>query len=199
MLISVSFIPVKENLSSFIPESPLASYSIEWNETKYLKCNTAAKANYMTTAEKEVIYILNLARMNPNLFARSVVSKYPVSPSYYYSSLLDTLESLKPLKLLTPDSLCYAGAYCHAFNSGAEGYVGHTRSKEECRKKWYYSGECCDYGHNKPLDIILSLLIDEDVPSLGHREILLSDYRKIAVSIQLHKLYRFNAVLDFHY
>jgi uncharacterized protein YkwD len=107
--------------------------------------------------------------------------------------------TLKPVKLLYPDSLCFAGAQCHALNSGAEGYVGHTRSTEECSQKRYFSGECCDYGHNKPLDIILSLLIDEDVPSLGHREILLSDYRKMGISIQFHKLYRFNAVLDFQY
>jgi hypothetical protein len=116
ILIPVSYIPIKESLSSFIPESPLASYSIEWNEAKYLKCNTAAKANYRTTVEKELICILNLARMNPNLFARPVVSQYPVSPSDYNNSLLDTLASLKPLLLLFPDSLCYAGVYCHAIN-----------------------------------------------------------------------------------
>lgn len=137
--------------------------------------------------------------MNPVLFANTVIKKYPAGHSNYYTSLLDTMLSLKPLKLLYPDSLCFAGAQCHALNSGAEGYVGHTRSKEECRKKWYYSGECCDYGHNKPLDIIMSLLIDEDVESLGHREICLSSYKKIGVSVQYHALYSYTAVLDFHY
>ncbi len=153
----------------------------------------------MTDAEKEVIYVLNLARMNPVLFANTVVKKYPANHSDYYTSLLATMLTLKPIKLLYPDSLCFAGALCHAINSGAEGYAGHTRSTEECRKKWYYNGECCDYGHNKPLDIIMSLLIDEDVPSLGHRDICLSGYKKIGVSIQFHKAYRHTAVLDFHY
>jgi hypothetical protein len=199
LLVFASFIPAKEVTVPITAVSPLASYSTVWNDARYLKCNTAAQTNYMTSAEKEVIYILNLARMNPVLFANTVIKKYPAEHTNYYASLLDTMLSLKPVKLLYPDSLCFAGAQCHALNSGAEGYVGHTRSNEECRKKWYYSGECCDYGHNKPLDIILSLLIDEDVPSLGHREILLSDYRKMGVSIQFHKLYRFNAVLDLHY
>jgi hypothetical protein len=199
LLVFLSFIPAKEVSPLTVLVSPLASYSPDWNDARYLKCNTAAKANYMTDAEKEVIYVLNLARMNPVLFANTVVKKYPAYHSDYYSSLLDTMLKLKPIKLLYPDSLCFAGALCHAINSGAEGYVGHTRSTSECRKKWYYNGECCDYGHNKPLDIIMSLLIDEDVPSLGHRDICLSGYKKIGVSIQFHKTYRYNAVLDFHY
>lgn len=100
--------------------------------------------------------------------------------SAYYKSLLDTMSRLKTMNLLYPDSLCFAGAQCHALNSGAEGYVGHNRSTEECRKKWYYNGECCNYGHNNPLDIIMSLLIDEDVPSLGHRNICLGSYKRSA-------------------
>jgi hypothetical protein len=48
------------------------------------------------------------------------------------------------------------------------------------------------------LEIVLQLLIDEDVPSLGHRRILLEKYQTIGVSIQPHSHYGFNAVLDFH-
>lgn len=206
LLVFVSFIPSKRVSQSVIPASPLATYSTDWNDTKYLKCNTAANANYMTASEKEVIYILNLARMNPVLFASTVVKKYPetnfnnyMKNSQYFKSLLNKMSKMKPINLLYPDSLCFAGARCHALNSGAEGYVGHNRSSEECEAKWYYNGECCDYGNDNPLNIIMSLLIDEDVPSLGHREICLSPYIKIGVSIQFHKLYRYTAVLDFHY
>lgn len=199
LLVFVSFIPSREVSPSTVSASPLADYSNDWNDVKYLKCNTALKANYMTAAEKEVIYILNLARMNPVLFANTVIKKYPTYRSDYYISLLNMMLKLKPVKLLYPDSLCFTGAQCHAINSGAKGYVGHTRSTAECRKKWYYNGECCDYGHNNPLDIIMSLLIDEDVPSLGHRDICLGDYKKIGVSIQFHKAYQHTAVLDFHY
>ena len=199
LLVLVSFIPSKQVSLSTDSISPLAGYSADWNDARYLKCNTAIGANYMTPAEKEVIYILNLARTNPVLFANTVIKKYPASHSDYYSSLLKTMLTLKPVELLYPDSLCFAGALCHAVNSGAEGYVGHTRSTEECKKKWYYNGECCDYGHHKPLDIIMSLLIDEDVSSLGHRNICLSSYKKIGVAIRPHQLYRHTAVLDFHY
>lgn len=195
----VSFIQTTEFTPAATPVSPLASYSAAWNDSKYLKCNTAAKASYMTAAEKEVIYILNLARTDPALFANTVIKKYPAWKSHYYTSLLDTMRTLKPVKLLYPDSLCFAGALCHAQNSGKEGYVGHNRSTDECREKWYYNGECCDYGHNRPVDIIMSLLIDEGVASLGHRKICLGGYKKIGVSIQPHTLYGHTAVLDFHY
>jgi uncharacterized protein YkwD len=187
------------------PISPLAAYSDEWNDPKYLKCNTAARAGYMSPAEKKVIYILNMARMNPGLFARTVINKYPDEDytvsrnSTYYKSLARTMISMKPVSLLYPDSLCFNGAQCHAIYSGAAGYVGHERQTVECRTKWYYNGECCDYGHDDPLDIIMSLLIDEGVESLGHRDICLSPYKSIGVSIQPHKVYRYNAVLDFHY
>jgi len=197
--ICISFVPEAKTPSSTVPPSPLASYSAAWNDVKYLKCNTASNANYMTAAEKEVIYILNLARINPVLFANTVIKKYPASRSSYYTSLLNTMLKLKPAKLLNPDSLCFAGAKCHAINSGKEGYVGHNRSTEECRAKWYYNGECCDYGNSKPLDIIMSLLIDEGVESLGHRKICLGDYKKIGVSIQQHITYRHTTVIDFHY
>jgi hypothetical protein len=178
--------------------SPLAGYSSEWNEAKYLKCNTASRVNYMTDAEKEVVYILNLARMNPSLFANTVLKKYPSSHTKYYTSLMDTLLLLKPVNLLIPDSKCFESARCHATNSGAQGYVGHNRGTDECKNKKYFSGECCDYGHNKPLDIVMSLLIDEGVSSLGHREICLDSYKKLGVSIQFHNLYRYTAVLDFY-
>lgn len=199
LLIFVSFISTGKVASPDTIPSPLAEYSTAWNDAKYLKCNTAATANYMTSVEKEVIYILNLLRTNPSLFATTVISKYPTNQTSYYKSLLATMQKLKPLNLLYPDSLCFAGAQCHAINSGKEGYVGHTRSKEECNKKWYYNGECCDYGHNKPLDIIMSLLIDEGITSLGHRKICLDSYNKIGVSLQPHKVYRFTTVIDFHY
>ena len=72
LLIFVSFIPAKEVRLSTIPVSPLAAYSTDWNDIKYLACNTAATARYLTEEEKKTIYILNMARMNPVLFANTV-------------------------------------------------------------------------------------------------------------------------------
>jgi len=51
-------------------------------------------------------------------------------------------------------------------------------------------------GHG-PLEIVLELMIDEDVPSLGHRLVMFTNYTKIGISIQPHKKYEWNTVLDF--
>ena len=43
--------------------------------------------------------------------------------------------------------------------------------------------ECCSYGMHSAKDIVMQLLIDHDVPSLGHRENCLNnEYSKIGVS-----------------
>ena len=187
--------------------SPLATYSNEWNDIKYNACNTAANAAYMSVAEINVIYILNLVRTNPALFAKTVLKKYPVvsgkeelvNNAYYYQSLMKKLLTMEPQEMLYPDNTCYTSAKCHAYSSGIAGYVGHERRNRDCKTKQHYFGECCDYGNADPLEIVLSLLIDEGVPSLGHRNICLGDYTRIGVSIQPHSKYGTNAVFDFYY
>jgi hypothetical protein len=48
-------------------------------------------------------------------------------------------------------------------------------------------GECCSYGTYKGKEIVLDLLIDHDVPSLGHRKIILDgSLKKAGPSIQFH-------------
>jgi uncharacterized protein YkwD len=168
--------------------------------------NTAAAVPYMNEEEKKVIYILNLVRMNPALFAETVVKNYPASSgklqlknSRYYKSLLTNLESISSLVLLQPDQTCYISASCHALSAGKASYIGHERQTAECKRLAAYNGECCAYGYSSAIDIVMSLLIDEDVPSLGHRKIMLAHYRKAGVSIKPHNSYRTNAVIDFAY
>ena len=187
--------------------SPLASYSNVWNDVKYSTCNTAVNAAYLSKDEKDVIYILNLIRAYPALFVKTVLKNYPAvsgngylaEDSFYFISLVKALEKMEPLNILTPDKDCFESARCHAYTSGLSGYVGHDRKTNDCKTKKHFYGECCDYGHSDPLDIILSLLIDEGIPSLGHRMVCLSSYAKVAVSIQPHSKYGRNAVLDFYY
>jgi hypothetical protein len=211
-ILSVLVLSIMVIVSSFSPKppslaiSPLSAYGEEWNNAKYAVCNTAKNAKYMSASEKELIYILNLARINPKLFCNTVVAKYPtisnkgyIKNSDYYTSLVDTMSKLQPLKILAPDSLCYVSAQCHAYNSGLTGYTGHTRDTDKCEQLKHFYGECCDYGYSNPLDIIMALLIDDGVASLGHRYICLGNYTAIGVSIQPHKTYGTNAVMDFYY
>lgn len=186
--------------------SPLASFSSEWNEERFQKCNTAASTSYLSAEEKKFIYILNLLHTDPKLFANTVVEKYPEymkqsSLKYIdeYKSLLDTLRKVRVLPLLYPDSLCFESAKCHAISSGNAAYVGHERKTDECKTKKHHYGECCQYGFKDALQILMALLIDQYVPSLGHRFLCLSSYGGIGVSIQPHKSYGTNTVIDFYY
>jgi uncharacterized protein YkwD len=186
--------------------SPLAGYSAEWNEAKYETANTAAKAGYMSANEKEVIHVLNLVRMNPKLFAETVLPKakeilpnVDMNSARYYKSLVKELLQAKAMKALLPDSLCTVSARCHALTSGAKSYTGHTRQTKECERQQHLMGECCAYGTEAALGVVLQLLIDEDVPSLGHRQICLdSRYNSIGVAQEAHGQYTTNCVLDFY-
>lgn len=179
--------------------SPLAKYSATWNDPRFAKANSAKSVRYLSPKEKELIHLLNLVRMAPKLFATTVLAKYPADKSStYYTSLIAHLNTMKPAAPLQPDSLCWVSASCHAISSGLNEYEGHERVSEECRKKEHFSGECCHYGYSNPIDILISLLIDEGVTSLGHRKICLAPYEKVGVAIQPHQSYGTNTVMDFN-
>jgi uncharacterized protein YkwD len=169
-------------------------FSASWKDPKYLEANSAFNEDYLTAEEKRIYYYLNLVRMNPKLFADTYLSHLRNSRDTYERSLYSELQKIKPLPVLKPNRKLYESAKCHATESGERGYVGHKRSK--CTE--YFMGECCQYGLSNALEIIISLLIDQDVSSLGHRRICLGNYTELGVSIQPHKSYGVNAVLDFY-
>ena len=100
--------------------------------------------------------------------------------------------------ILYPDKKCYASAQCQAYSAGIRGYTGHERKGKDCTAKMYFNAECSDYGHLDPLDIVMALLIDKGIPSLDHRVICFYPYNKVGVSIQPHKQWTYNTVVDFH-
>ena len=199
-----AFNPSSKKVLFDTSQNPLNKFSAEWNNSIYMDCNTAADENYLSFEEKNTIWILNMARRNPTLFLSSVLLN-PACPFYkelkkrnsYDLSLIKKLKTLpsNPTPLI-PDHNAYVSAQCHAYSSGLKGYVGHNRINSNCKADFF--GECCKYGYNDALSIILDLLLDYGVPSLGHREICLSTgYSYIGVAIEKHTRYTYNAVLDF--
>ncbi len=183
--------------------SPLAIYSKEWDNPKYKVCNTAAGSTYLNDSEKMFIYVMNLARMNPKLFSKTVLpyaaeidQHTDTTEDDYYKSLVKQMDTMQPLPLFLPDSQVFAGAQCHAFELGTSGLSTHTRQSEECKKKQYCYGECCVFGLPRPLGMIVSLLIDHGYENHGHRETLFRTYRHMGVAIAPHKEYHVCAVLD---
>jgi hypothetical protein len=193
------------SLTAQTAHSPLRGYGTKWDSAKYLVANTAAGVSYLDENEKGVIYVLNLARMDPQQFAMTVLRKMdhygglPTdSMNVYFRSLLQLMDTLRPLPLLYPDSGLFVTADCHAVSSGRVGYAGHVRQDDRCTM--IFDAECCSYGFNDPISIIAQLLIDNNVPSLGHRVICLSSCSQaIGVAIRTHTVFGYTGVLDFKY
>jgi uncharacterized protein YkwD len=187
-----SEVPVKPK----VEPQPVKSVSVAPSTSHSTKAdpNTAAHEPYLSESEKKVYYYLNLVRQNPKQFCDTYLPHTKGSSNHYESSLYKELQVLKPLPLFKPNQKLYESAKCHARESGISGYVGHERTK--CAE--YFMGECCHYGVEEPLQIVIDLLIDQGVSSLGHRKIILDPgYTELGVSMQPHKGYGINTVLDF--
>ena len=169
-------------------------YGQTWTAEELAAANTFETVTDLSAAEKETFQYLNLARMYPAKYAKiELVNEDKTSGNY--KSLIKTLNAMVPVSALTFDKKAFESATCFAKEQSVSGEIGHVR--KNCKS--YFYGECCDYGRNDPVEIIITLLIDKDIASLGHRKILLGKYTSAGVSIQPHTTYRFNTVLDFYF
>lgn len=177
----------------------------QWTDEIKAKANTAKEVDYLSEEEKRVIYYSNLARMNGKLFAETYLQEAidagNVQKSSYTGSLIHDLKKLKSLPPLQPQKDLTDCASDHAVYSGTKGSMGHQNYTKRFKKyasRYVYNGENCDYGNNTGLQIVLSLLIDEDVPDKGHRyNILNTKYNCVGVAIADHKKWDYNCVMDF--
>ena len=159
--------------------------------------NYARKTSWLSQDEKAMYYYLNYARTQPQEFCKKFLMpklKYNKNNAYFIT-LIDYLMEMKPRNALIPDREQYENAKCHAKISGKKGYVGHNRQSKTCKKQ--FRGECCAYGSNDPLGVVVQLLVDSGVPSLGHRYICLGWYKTVGIAKAPHKSYGHNVVMDF--
>jgi Cysteine-rich secretory protein family len=170
--------------------------------------NTGVNVPYLTDAEKEVILLLNEVRTNPKKFADDYLKDRQgrsAEAKECYRELLAT----SPRPALLPSKALSFSARDHATDMGKTGKTGHVSSdgatatqRVERYGKFIgmYDGpwENCSYGFDDPLEIVLQLLVDENVPGRGHRKNILEPHvHFVGVSIQPHESYRFNCVMDF--
>ena len=164
----------------------------DFTAEQFKKANTAISISYLTEIEKDAIMFLNLARLYPVLFLRFVVENYNGPKGYssieknntYINSLKKKLSGLQSMEALSFDADLYENAKCFSEETGNRGGEGHQRKL--CLKKNF--AECISYGMQSGKDIAMQWLIDDGVPSLGHRGIVLDPtYHKIGLSIHSHK------------
>lgn len=173
------------------------------------KANTAKNTAYLSKTEKEVILYMNIARLDGDWFIKHIYNKkisfVSSFSSSYRKSLLKDLKKTKDHPMLYPAKGLTKAARYHAKDMGKKGKTGHRSSdgtETFVRIKKYaqggYMAENIQYGYQSALDIVLDLLIDDGISSLGHRKnILNSNFSYVGVAIEPHKRYRINCVQDF--
>jgi len=176
--------------------------------------NTGVNATYLTEEEKKTIMLVNLARLDGARYLQSYFQEYNntpyakmnSSPNKYMVSLRRDLDKVKNLPMLMPDEGLFKAAKYHAKDAGKNGLVGHTSSNgtefgkrlPKYVKGWNQLAENCSYGYEDAANIVGQLLLDENVPSLGHRKSIINPKLEyIGVAIAPHSEYRFNCVMDF--
>lgn len=184
-----------------------AEFAGRWSAEELSKANTAASATYLSKVEKEVFFYLNLARMNPSLFAETYARSYSGilgwNNGYAFDerkqSLIAELQKMSPLPVLSPNEVLFGSADCYATNGGNMGVTGHDRTDTGCSENPGLA-ECAAFGgYVTGLSVVMELLIDsgENNAALGHRRILLNgNYEWLGVAVRAHKDFYFMVVMD---
>jgi uncharacterized protein YkwD len=204
----------------FTPRNGLV-HSGKWDLERL---NTAKDAGYLSRLEQEVVLEMNMARTNPAQYAIEFIQprlQYFKKKNYIVpgetiritnegkkpaEECIKVLKKTKAVGLLVPSRGMSLASRDHANDQGISGKVGHTgsdKSSFESRLKRYGKwditiGENIDYGNETARDIVISLLVDDGVPSRGHRKNLLeSQFAVVGVACGKHKEYRTMCVIDY--
>ena len=158
--------------------------------------------------EKDVIFYCNLVRINGPLFEKTMLKEFLESDKFnvdtsYSNSLIKELTKLPidTLPLFSYDETLFKVSKKFAVNGGKKGTIGHDGFDDRLgpvSKNHYCVAENCSYGLEDAFDAFILLLIDEGVPSLGHRKnILKPDFVYASAAFAPHKSYRINLVMNF--
>lgn len=194
--------------------SPILALAIkpefeEWSQEEMDFANTAKDAPISDECKLVYLYC-NLARMDGEKFAKTYLDRYapqiPWTPNpIYLNSLYDDLKDVKGLARLQYSGGLKAAADFHSVDMGTKGLVSHSSSDgTDCYDRICrfvgpgHHAECCSYGYASALGIVLQLLVDDNVESLGHRYAVLNpSLNRLGVAIAPHQVHRHTCVLDF--
>jgi hypothetical protein len=135
--------------------------------------------------EKGFLYSLNYARIKPGIFLKEALEPYLVAyPNLkptYGESLIGDLKKGRVVGILGPNTKLSGLAKAHAADLGLHNLMSHRSSTGETTQQRYEKAgitcgsECINMANYvSPLEVLLSLLIDYNVPDFGHRKSLLN-------------------------
>lgn len=183
-------------MSSVILNDPPLKLTIKPDE-KIIAFNEKQPGfNLLNPLSKELYYWTNYCRSNPGMFWDSVIvpvlNSQPGLRGSYAESLKKELTSLKKLPYLILSPALIKISQAHADDIGSKSAkISHTSTDGSTFEMRFGStglkncgGENVAYGNEDPLMDIIILLIDANLPSLGHRKALLSTkYALIGVGV----------------
>lgn len=158
-----------------------------------------------TAQEKEILEVINQMRKDPQGFLEREVKPYidnhELKNNRYARSLIREMSNLDPLPTFSIDSSLQEMAKTFAIKSGKRGWFGHRNYDQrfdESASHLAHDAENIQYGLKDPVEIVIDLLIDIDVPSLGHRKNLLDPkYTVLGIGFEEHKTYGYLTVMAF--
>lgn len=189
---------------------------------KTVQQSKTASMSYLTQLEKQVFYELNAVRRDPKGYAQHVKNLM----QYFDGKMLkmpgevtlvtqegraaaqecyDALMSMSPVDSIRPSKGLSLAAKDHVEDQGETRDIGHNGSdgstpfqRMERYGSWLSTaGENIDYGNDDARRIVLSLLIDDGVPSRGHRKNIMNPaYKAVGIACGPHKGYRHMCVMD---
>ncbi len=168
--------------------------------------------NPLSVPERDLLNEINEARAHPQVYASYLEKLKPMFSGKEYrraghpslmteegwpavEDAIKFLQTVKPAPPLSFSQGLYLAAQSHVKDQSASGKTGHTgsdRTLVEERVKPYGTwqggiGENITYGDDSARERILTWLIDDGVPSRGHRLKLLSnDYNVAGISCGAH-------------
>ncbi|HUH73821.1 MAG TPA: CAP domain-containing protein [Chitinophagales bacterium] len=155
--------------------------------------HTAKDIQGLNKEEKEVILWTNLVRLAPTEFSKMLQQYIQEHPEFkwndpYVKSLIVDLKNTPILAPLYPTQLLHTNANDHALYSQLTQRRGHDNFEQRAQiafnEKYIAYGENCAYYVRDALHAVVSLLIDKDVPDLGHRKIILdNNFSEIGVAV----------------
>jgi len=186
--------------------------------------NTAVNVNYLSENEKAVILEINKLRSNPYMYAveylEPMLTMYkgkmlympgndPIITHEGIIALKDAIAALKKANKaapLLPDKRLTLAARDHQQDQSRTGQTGHKGSngssisdRIERHGTWDRKiSENIFYGDTDARSVVLHLVIDDGVPSRGHRiNFLDPELKYVGVACGTHKKYRFLCVMNF--
>ena len=188
--------------------------------------DTAANADYLTDIEKDVILEMNKVRTDPKKYVELYIQprlRYFNGRNYSVpgqitvvtqegvaavNACITALNRANSAGVLMPERGLSLAAKDHVADQSRTGQTGHNgsdRSTPETRMKrygafrgsWTY-GENIAYGENTGRDIVCGLLIDDGVPSRGHRDNIMNRaFTQAGVGYGTHTQYRTSCTITY--